>query len=233
MRKIEVHLVKINDDIDYNIINTLVKLVSKEKANKIYKYKFKKDQIRSVAADVLIRDIISNKLDIKNTDIEFGYNKYSKPFPKNLDLHFNISHSGDYVVGLVDKEPVGIDIELIKPLKDKMSIAKSFFSVDEFKWLENKTEGKRLKEFYKIWTAKESYVKLLGIGLSKKSKSFTTHFSDVITIYDEENHKESYCYQKLIEDKYYLTVCLQKKVDNIEFKTSNLLDKYMKYSKLK
>lgn len=38
-------------------------------------------------------------------------NRYGKPYYEKCDIFFNISHAGGYVVMVIDKKEVGIDIE--------------------------------------------------------------------------------------------------------------------------
>lgn len=56
--------------------------------------------------------------------------KYGKPFLLNSPhIHYNVSHTGDYVFCALADEPVRIDVELIKSVD--LKIAKRFFAVDE------------------------------------------------------------------------------------------------------
>nr|WP_143192121.1 hypothetical protein [Paenibacillus helianthi] len=78
-------------------------------------------------AEVLIRRIIYDDLNIFNKDIVFGTNEYGKPFLENVtDFHFDISHAESWVVCATSKHPVGIDIEHVKPID--FEIAKRYFS---------------------------------------------------------------------------------------------------------
>lgn len=40
--------------------------------------------------------------------------KFGKPYFEDTDIHFNISHSGCYVIAAVSDEDIGIDIQKIK-----------------------------------------------------------------------------------------------------------------------
>nr|WP_084787523.1 hypothetical protein [Anaerobacillus alkalidiazotrophicus] len=54
-------------------------------------------------------------------------------------FHFNVSHSGNWVVCATDNQPIGIDIEEIKPID--FQIVYSFFSETEIRDIEEKTEN--------------------------------------------------------------------------------------------
>ena len=87
------------------------------------------------------------------------------------DLHFNVSHSGEKVVGAICDVPVGVDVEEIKPVD--LAMMYDFFNEQEIvDILERKNPQDRLRHFYDIWTLKESYVKANGKGLAIPTKDF-------------------------------------------------------------
>lgn len=93
-----------------------------------------------------------------------------KPYLENdLDFHFNISHSKGAIICGVSKEPIGVDMELIKPYKPK--ITHRFFTKAEQEYILSDNNLVDLR-FAEIWTKKEAYVKLLGVGLEKDFASF-------------------------------------------------------------
>lgn len=100
-------------------------------------------------------------------ELEIEKKPKGKPFLKNAsDLHYSISHSGDYWVCAVAGQPLGVDIERHHPVPFQ-KIARRFFHPDEIVYLEKAGET----GFFALWTAKESYVKYTGQGVGH-------HFSD-------------------------------------------------------
>ena len=98
-------------------------------------------------------------------------------FPAFPDFHYNISHSGSFVVCAVCDRPVGIDLQKIPEQAERaMKIAKRFFSGQEQETL-NVLRGNDEPEalcrlFCRYWTARESYIKLTGRGLSEPFGNF-------------------------------------------------------------
>lgn len=75
---------------------------------------------------MLVRQTIHDMYDLPMDQIVFETEGNGKPVVRQLpSFHFNLSHSGDWVVCAVDDAPVGIDIEEIKPID--LAIAKRFF----------------------------------------------------------------------------------------------------------
>lgn len=163
---------EIYPDLKENEFNRLLTFISTEKRERIKRFRVKSDAQSTLVGDILVRAEICQLMGCKNNDLIFSTNKYGKPYIENIPgVHFNLSHSGHYVVSALSSEPVGIDIETIKPID--IAIAKRFFTQDEYKYIHNSKNGNELTRFYEIWTMKESHIKWEGIGLSKPLNSFS------------------------------------------------------------
>ena len=92
-----------------------------------------------------------------------------KPYAEGKSS-FSISHSGDIAVLAVSAQPVGIDIEK-RADRDIIKLAARAFHEDEQKRLKSAQDKKR--EFFKIWTMKESLVKAWGTGFDREPSSFS------------------------------------------------------------
>ena len=169
----KVLLLIIGHDLEEKEYSNLLKTVHFEKRDKINKLRYFSDRQRSLLGDVLVRTLIQEKTAQDIGEILFATNIYGKPFCVNVpQLQFNISHAGRYVACTIDEHPVGIDVELIKPID--FEIAERFFSDDESAYIFTQPEEKRLLCFYQIWTMKESYIKYDGKGLNIPLQSFNT-----------------------------------------------------------
>lgn len=97
---------------------------------------------------------------------DFAKNEHGKPYIVGTPIHYNISHSGQYVVLVTAYSEVGVDIQE-KRSACKESVAKRFFSDKEWKDISKcESEEDKKDSFYYIWCRKEAYGKYLGTGLS-------------------------------------------------------------------
>ena len=88
---------------------------------------------------------------------------YGKPFfPDYPGHHFNISHSGQYILCALDGAPVGIDIQIIKP--HRTAFLDRICSVEERSWLLERDD--KPEAFALLWSLKESICKYSGRGLT-------------------------------------------------------------------
>jgi 4'-phosphopantetheinyl transferase len=205
---IELYSIKIDRIIDYQIFDQLMAYLDKDKQLLIKAFYKIEDSQRALVSDVLIRAIAIYQIGIDNWQIQLGKNKYGKPFLKNYpDFHFNISHSGEWVVCAVDDEPIGIDIEKIQDID--LSIIDRFFSIKEVMDIYSLPQKEQLPYFYDIWTLKESYIKAWGKGFSIPLDSFSirVYMGGKVDIDTHNSFKECCFKQFSIDDGYKLSVC--------------------------
>lgn len=94
--------------------------------------------------------------------------EFEKPrFVHAPDVHFSVSHSGSCWICAIDNQPVGIDLQRFQTV-NAAGIARRHFHPMESLWLEAHPD-----DFFKIWTAKEAFVKYTGKGIDNDFGSFS------------------------------------------------------------
>lgn len=158
--------------IEPGMFEKLLPYVAEEKRLRIRRFVRAEDALRSLMADLLVKSIISDKLDIKTEDIVINRNMSGKPYLEGReDFHFNVSHSNEWVICAAGASPVGADIEYMSAI-DPLFVER-FFSEDEYADLVMREPGLRGNYFYELWTLKESYIKAVGRGLFIPLDSFS------------------------------------------------------------
>lgn len=169
---------------------------------------------RSFLGQRLAEFVLQSRYKIPSEQIVIQAGSGIKPYVKDADhVHFSISHSGDWVVIATGNAPVGIDIEKIRG--GKFPVAQRFFSDDEIQFLRGKTGKEADLWFFKLWTAKESYLKMTGTGLKRALSTFS------IVEKDEQLHVQDSIYPEnetivvfvsyQLSNEYLLTVCSPEK----------------------
>lgn len=211
---LDTYFLKIDRDIGKDDFDKLLCCVSDEKKERISRFHLFEDAQRTLLGDVLARYAICNRLGIRNKDLVLGTNDYGKPvLHKPNGIHFNISHSGNWVVCAVNNSTVGIDVEIVKPID--LNIADRFFSKDEYISFTNQPEKTKLMYFYMIWTLKESYIKMEGKGLSIPLNSFTIGIKGKdISVTVGNEIQEFYFSQYFLDSDTVYAVCTQNSPTN-------------------
>ena len=96
-------------------------------------------------------------------------NAYGKPEWKLAGLHFNCSHSGRIAACALSDRPVGLDVQELTDCRD--SLVRRFFAPQEQELIARSLD--RDRDFTRLWTLKESWIKAIGTGLSTPLESFS------------------------------------------------------------
>ena len=118
-----------------------------------------------------LRMLLGRELGVDPQTLQFHYSPEGKPslHPSHgvLDLHFNVSHSGELaLLALARGLRVGVDLERIEDQPDIDAIAGAFFAKAERELLQQKAPAQRKDTFYRIWARKEAILKASGAGIA-------------------------------------------------------------------
>jgi len=137
---------------------------------KALSYRFDRDRYVCAKAYLLLKELLEKHYGISG-DVEFEYGPYGKPFLKaDHRIHFNISHCPKAVLCAVGDADLGVDVEEVQFDED---VARKVFSESE---LESIRSAKSTAiRFTELWTMKEAFLKLQGIGLVDDIKTILDH----------------------------------------------------------
>lgn len=149
----------------------------------------------------------------KKLQIEYPHGK--KPFLAGFNLDFSISHSQDFfAIAISDSADtsVGVDIEKINTLQNYDDVSNDYFHEDEKKYIRKHSFTDQLKRihFLEIWTRKEAFLKMTGLGLTNQlSKIIMTPQNNIISIDIPDDlkikHKKAHIYT-MKDDRFILSL---------------------------
>ena len=228
----KIYAVRINKT-EKQLFDRMLLYVSNEEKERIIRFKKFEDALRGLIAKILLRFVVVSILGMDNRSICFERNEYGKPLLAGVkDFHFNLSHSGDWVVCAVDSLPVGIDVEKIRDVN--LNLSERFFAKEEHDYLSALDSKRRTEAFFEIWTLKESFIKAEGKGLSIPLNSFSFSITEGnIAFKASKNYDEWYFKHYEIDPFYKMAVCTKNKnfpEEVMEFTVDeliNLADRYL------
>lgn len=173
--------------------------VNEQRREKVLRCKQMKDKQRSLLAGVILRQALEAE-GFSYEEMEFFVTSEGKPMIlSNPQVHFNMSHAGDWVCCLISDAPIGIDLEcfdkaIFKAEKENRlsAMAKKCLSNAEWQMFEQSPQQKKC--FLEYWTRKEAYSKFVRKGLGMD-------FSKI----DTETDKAQY-WTKWITDNYCVSI---------------------------
>lgn len=138
--------------------------ISPERKNRIERLASKTAKMQSLLTELFMRREIAKRLHCLPQEVEFAYNEYGKPSVKGeSEFHFSVSHSRGMLVYADAPAAVGVDVEQIRT--PDLRVARRVFAQGERSQIEK--EPFAPEQFYKIWTRKEAYLKMIGTGFAK------------------------------------------------------------------
>ncbi len=92
--------------------------------------------------------------------------EHGKPFISSRpEIHYNISHSGKYVVCVIASQEVGVDIQFHDPKINRKRVLERTVPAELERQILDAPDSS--KAFYTQWVLREAYVKWTGEGLSR------------------------------------------------------------------
>lgn len=130
---------------------------------------------RYIHAHCALRSILSSAIGEPAQSLEFASGLHGKPYLLNhRDCAFNLSHSGDWGVVAIGKNPdlqdIGVDIEVTRNIDNLNDLAREVFTPGEMHELQQVSLEQKVPSFLHGWVRKESVLKALGTGLSLPAK---------------------------------------------------------------
>lgn len=158
----------------------LLKRLDEPQIAKMQRFVKEVDQLRS-----LLSSYLKNQL----SNSEEKFNEFGKPYFPDAP-HFNISHSGKYLVMAIAENEVGVDIE--ENIARNMSVLNKIFNTVEVKLL------KSHEDFYFLWCSKESLIKCMGVTINKIKEIPSLPLNGIKTYKGVDYQSRSLVYDKHI-----------------------------------
>jgi 4'-phosphopantetheinyl transferase len=119
-----------------------------------------------------LRQILATYLGVEYASVDVCHDADGKPYVDG-GPPFSLSDSGDLALIAVGNDvPIGVDIEQIRADRPVEGFAQRFFSPYEREALRPLSGEELVEAFYWCWTAKEAYLRALGVGLRRSLDSF-------------------------------------------------------------
>lgn len=201
-------------------------LLTTDEINRANRYFLQKDHNRFIVSRGALRCILGKYIDQPPTEVEFGIGGNKKPFLTNQPgIHFNISHSGDWIIIAVTSSEIGTDIEQLRPDFEYQEILADNFSLGEIKYLLDNSDPEK---FFLLWTRKEALIKISGKGLDEDLKMIPSlngeYFADSRIIATQSNLRVSSFKPAL---GYVATIVTNANTEKIIFWNCHLTNKHL------
>lgn len=206
---INVCYAKVFPFLEENTFLTHLDKMEEEWKNRILRIRDPQARSRSMTAYWLLQRMLCEKRDFFLEEPDaflLSWGEGGKPCLVNRgDIQFNLSHSGDYACCAIGDLPIGVDIQKKMPVKGKL--AERFFTAADNGKLQECSEEEREELFFRMWSIKESYVKLTGKGIGKGLASFEIDWRRGQIQEEKEDEPAAYFTEQTALTGYSFCVC--------------------------
>ncbi len=162
----EILLLK-TDLVSWNDVEGFLRNLDSARRKSVLKKSNDSDKVNSLLSKLLLLSEIEKRTAVPYKKISFVTGAHGKPYLKNSDLFFSISHTeGAVAAAFSEGEEVGIDVER-KSRRVSKGIYSRVLSEEEQKSVKNS------EDFLKMWVQKEAFLKRLGIGITRDLRTIS------------------------------------------------------------
>jgi 4'-phosphopantetheinyl transferase len=144
-------------------------LLSDDERARAGRLKFDVPRQECIVSRGTLREILGAYLALDAAGLRFEVGEQGKPSLAGLtvDLRFNVAHSGDILlVAVALDRDVGVDVEQVLPDVAFAEMTKRYFTESEQAIVTG------ADAFFRVWTAKEAFLKARGTGFAGGTKDF-------------------------------------------------------------
>ena len=182
-------------------------------------YHYSQDKLRFTKCRSILRSTLSKWLekDPKTINMTSGMN--GKPYLNEIpQIKFNITHTDGFAgIALCKDFEVGLDVENTTRATDINAVSKKVFTDNEREKIPSKNiiDGKAI--FFRLWTAKEAFLKNTGHGLTLDPKKIEFQIPKVNEYYGRyecsqvRNSSDLRSINISCSEPYIMTLCVSKK----------------------
>ncbi len=199
--------------------------VTEARRQKADRFIFAKDKRLCIGAELLLREtLIRAGAGPIEPVTEEG--TYGKPTLKDHpEIRFNLSHSGEMVLCAVSDRKVGCDIEEVA--RTNLNLMERFFYREEYEKIMNAGSPEEQTDmFYRLWTLKESFMKMKGLGLHLAPETFGIRMGeDGPRLIDSANGPDTCCFREYdMIPGYKCAMCIENYEDDVRLERIGIRD---------
>ena len=115
-----------------------------------------------------LRRLLSLILGTTPKEARIIYTASGKPVlaGESANLHFNVTHTEGLALIAMAQQPIGIDVERLRPVSEPEALVRRFFSPRECEKFLSLPESLRPEGFFRGWTCKEAVIKAAALSVA-------------------------------------------------------------------
>jgi 4'-phosphopantetheinyl transferase len=173
----EVHVWRVELEQPEHLLEKFRKTLDQYELDRASRFHFEKHRRHFTVGRGVLRQLLSQYLGTNPEAIRISYGAYGKPAlsgeHEDSRLRFNMSHSHEVALfAFAEDRELGVDVEHIRSDFASEEVARRFFSRREVETFNALPQHDQVAGFFKCWTRKEAFIKVIGLGMSQPLDKF-------------------------------------------------------------
>lgn len=157
----DIILLRIKDNLTWEELKGYMGCISSARRAVIDKKANEGDKINALLSRLLITSEITQRTGLSNRKIKFTCGSFGKPYLKNSELQFSLSHTrGAICAAFSENGEIGIDVERRDRCVNEMMYKRVLSEEERFHATSD-------VDFLRFWVQKEAFLKRLGVGITR------------------------------------------------------------------
>lgn len=153
--------------VSWNEISGFLGSLDSARRKSVLKKAGESDKINSLLSKLLLLSELEKRTQIPRKKLAFTLGAHGKPYLKNSDLFFSLSHTtGAIAAAFSEDGEIGVDVES-KSRRVSEKMYPRVLSDEERESVHNS------EDFLRLWVQKEAFLKRLGIGITRDLRTIS------------------------------------------------------------
>lgn len=148
--------------------------LSRAEIERVGQIKHRGNRNTTLLGRLLVRRVLAGILNCSALELVIGLRANGKPVLEGETVHFNLSHSHDWVLLGVGPRELGVDLEKVQYRDTLDALARHVMHQNEWSVYRAQAEQDKSSFFYRTWVLKEACLKFDGRGISSGLRSVET-----------------------------------------------------------
>lgn len=176
----DILLLRVNEKVTWTEIGGYAGALDSARRAAVEKKKNETDKINSLLSRLLVLSEIERRSKIPRKKIAFRFGTNGKPYLKNGELEFSLSHTTGAVCAAFSVSPdsgeIGVDVERRDRRVNEVMYKRVLSDEEQFHTTSD-------TDFIRLWVQKEAFLKRLGVGITRDLRGVNAlHLPDTTVI---------------------------------------------------